>query len=270
MEEELYFELLDEEFYIIEKFFNQNKFHIPALSVINKRFPGKIFVNNKNNPTIVLVWAISRWSYLYYSENENNISNFIYEIIDKKIKYILNKLKITNFEIYIENKEKCINYLENKINDIIINKHYENTYELSLDNFKKYFDSIILPNNIVVQKNEISLAPKEYKLFLSDNFLKIKTESVSLIKDEKEISRASNNGMEYNKNYFIDLDTFDKLQRNKGYGSITAAILIDMLLKKDILPLWETTEDNISSIKIAKKLGFQKIEKYIVYIIRII
>lgn len=127
MEEELYFELLDEEFYIIEKFFNQNKFHIPALSVINKRFPGKIFVNNKNNPTIVLVWAISRWSYLYYSENENNISNFIYEIIDKKIKYILNKLKITNFEIYIENKEKCINYLENKINDIIINKHYENT-----------------------------------------------------------------------------------------------------------------------------------------------
>lgn len=269
MEKELYFELLNEEFYIIERFFCKNKFHIPVLSVIHNKFPGKIFVNDKNNPTIILVWIISRWSYLYCSEDINNIGNFIYEVIDKRIKYILNKLEIKNFEIYIENNKKCINYLENKINDMIINKHYESTYELNLYNFKKYFNSIILPENVVIQKNKIPLLFEKYRNFLSDNFLKIKTESVSLIKCSKEISRASNNGMEYNKNYFIDLDTFDETQRNKGYGTISAAILIDILLNKDILPLWETTENNISSQKVAKKLGFQEIEKYIVYIIKI-
>lgn len=143
------------------------------------------------------------------------------------------------------------------------------TYELNLDEFKKYFNTI--PDNIIYEEKKFAIVPKEYRkiLYNNNNFLNMKTQGISLIKNGKEITRSLNNGLQYNNKYFIDLDTFDKEQRRKGYGTITSAILINMLLKDKLMPLWETTEENISSQKVAKKLGFQKIEKYVVYNIKI-
>lgn len=125
-ENNIYFELSDEQFNIVECFFTQNNFHIPVLSVIHKKFPGRIFVDDRNNPTIVFVWVISRWSYLYYFKNNINIYTFIRDIINKEIKHILDKLRITDFEIYVENKDTCIYYLEKQIENMIVSKHYEN------------------------------------------------------------------------------------------------------------------------------------------------
>lgn len=50
-------ELTREEFAIAEGFFNKTMFQIPALAVINSSFPGKVFVDNKENPRTALVWA---------------------------------------------------------------------------------------------------------------------------------------------------------------------------------------------------------------------
>ena len=65
----------------------------------------------------------------------------------------------------------------------------------------------------------------------------------------------------------IDVDTFDKSDRDKGYATAAGVALLDHCLESGLNPLWETTEDNIASQRLAEKLGFIKNEKYPVYAI---
>lgn len=52
------------EFKSVVNFFSKNKYQIPALAVLNENFPGRVFADNRDEPEIVIVWAISRWSYI--------------------------------------------------------------------------------------------------------------------------------------------------------------------------------------------------------------
>jgi len=91
---------------------------------------------------------------------------------------------------------------------------------------------------------------------------------MALRKNGEVISQCVNNGFIHENRYFIDLDTFDKYERNKGHGTLISYYLIINQFKKGFLPIWETTVDNIPSQKVADKLGFEKVEEYPVYSIR--
>ena len=65
----------------------------------------------------------------------------------------------------------------------------------------------------------------------------------------------------------IDVITFDKLERGKGYAIAASVGLLDYCLGKALHPLWETTEDNTASRRLAEKLGFVEKETYPVYAI---
>jgi hypothetical protein len=55
---------------------------------------------------------------------------------------------------------------------------------------------------------------------------------MTLKKKGNIISQCLNNGFIYNNYYFIDLDTFDKGERNNGYGTFVSYKLICSELKK--------------------------------------
>jgi len=54
----------------------------------------------------------------------------------------------------------------------------------------------------------------------------------------------------------IGIQTVDGLN-GKGYSAITCCKLIDYSLENDLLPLWSCKKDNIGSMKLAQKLGFE-------------
>lgn len=56
-------ELKKSDYEIVKKFFADKKYRVPAIAVLNGDFPGKVFVDNIDNPEIAMVWALSRWSY---------------------------------------------------------------------------------------------------------------------------------------------------------------------------------------------------------------
>ncbi len=63
----------------------------------------------------------------------------------------------------------------------------------------------------------------------------------------------------------IGIETLDRY-RQKGIATKTAAEFIDYCLKNDITPYWECGSYNEPSVKLAERLGFDKIHEYEVFL----
>ncbi len=258
-------ELKREAFKIAENFFIENKFQIPALTVINSKFPGKVYTDDVEKPEIVLVWALSRWSYLSCKEILPIHKNFIIDVFNNMIFPLLKELGEDYFEVYTDNNILWESILKESLKDCSINKHYENTFILNTEKFEKSDFSVNLSDDIVICENTLPVVPEVYnKYYECDKFEK-NAFGMAVMKNGDIMSQCVNNGFVHDNRYFIDLDTFNNGERNKGYGTFIAYNLIHNLLKKGLLPVWETTVNNIPSQKVANKLGFEKIEEYPVY-----
>lgn len=65
--------------------------------------------------------------------------------------------------------------------------------------------------------------------------MKTKTSlGVEIKKDKQVITLCKNNGFIFRNDYFIDVDTFVTEERGKGYATVAAVHLIDLLLKNDM------------------------------------
>jgi GNAT superfamily N-acetyltransferase len=259
----MYIELDKDEYQIVRNYFNFN-FQIPAVAVINGDFPGKIYVDNKENPKGIIVWAISRWAYAYFGlESLKGNRAFFKELMIKEITPIIDGLKEQYFEVYSLNDDYD-KILEEEIEGFCIyNKHYENTFVLNDEKFNK----LELKNiNGEILETNFPIVPEGYKNHFKIIEMNKETEGMILTVEGKIVSQCINNGFENDNKYFIDLDTFSEKERNKGYASVVAYELIRKQKNKGMRPLWETREDNIPSLRVAEKLGFEKVERYPVYI----
>ena len=62
----------------------------------------------------------------------------------------------------------------------------------------------------------------------------------------------------------IGIETI-RTQQNKGFATATAAHFINYCLRHNITPHWECDRQNISSIRVAEKVGFERIRETIVW-----
>lgn len=261
-------ELKQEEFIRVEKFFDENKYQIPALAVINRDFPGRVYVDNKDNPEIAIVWAISRWSYISCKKLLPKHKNFISSVLNSKIIPIIKEAGEKCFEIYAGDNIEWDYMLDKSLNDYQILKHYENTFVLNKEKFKTFSSNLEVPKEIEICEKSYPIISEEYQGYVTYDEFKKKVFGMIIKKNDNIISQCINNGFVYRDNYFIDLDTFENEERNKSYGTIISYNLISNQLKKGLVPLWETTTNNLPSQRVANKLGFEKIDEYPVYSIK--
>ncbi|WP_027624897.1 GNAT family N-acetyltransferase [Clostridium lundense] len=261
----MFIELKHDEFTSIKTFFNENKYQVPALAVINGSFPGKVFVDNKDKPEIALVWAFSRWSYISCKELLPKHKSFISSIFNSKIIPIIKTVGEKQFEIYADNDIEWDSILNESLSEYQLCKHHENTFVLNKEKFKTFTSYLKVPKDIEICENSYPIISKEYRQYVSHNEFEKKVFGMTIKKNDNILSQCVNNGFIYGNNYFIDLDTFDTEERNKGYGTFISYNLICNQLKKGLLPLWETTVNNLPSQRVANKLGFEKVDEYPVY-----
>ena len=60
----------------------------------------------------------------------------------------------------------------------------------------------------------------------------------------------------------VGIDTYEKQYRQKGFGYLVAAAYIENCLSRNLEPNWHTFNNNIGSMKLAKKLGFKEISSH--------
>jgi RimJ/RimL family protein N-acetyltransferase len=90
-----------------------------------------------------------------------------------------------------------------------------------------------------------------------------------LIDGKRVVAVCNSFGFEAGSEFMVEVETHREEDRGKGYATLVATALIDHALERGLSPLWETTEDNIPSQRLARRLGFVQVESYPVYGMRI-
>jgi hypothetical protein len=260
------YELNSAEFFKVNHLFNHKEHYTPVFAILNSEFPGRVFVDNKTNPQWSLVWATSRWAYIEGNlESLSQFNDLIQQIVVPSSK----KIKMNWFELYVDNNSKSMNIIENCFKKFESNKHYESIYVWDKSKYSFFRSNYDYPYNLKLEQVNVPLIP----LFINDSAfkseeIKYKTSvGFRLSLDNSLIAECKSNGFVNGNDFMIEVNTFDSNNREKGYGTAATVSLLDYCIEMNKNPLWETTEDNLASQQLAKKLGFVKKYTYPVYAI---
>jgi hypothetical protein len=262
-------ELESGKFGLVEYFFSQKKQYIPALSVIHGKYPGRVFVDNELDPNVAIVWAINRWLYMEGRVSSEETKQSVYQFIRKVVIPDCTMRDENWFDIYTSNSKQWDELFKDGLENVSVEKHYESVYRLDIGKFNQV-KSMTVPrmDELQIDIVDIHILPESYYDFkyVADKFKTMKSVGVE-IRNENQllVSTCSNNGLQDENEYFIDVDTYRDEDRGKGYATLASIKLINLLLAVGMNPLWETTHNNIPLHKLALKLGFEVCESYPVY-----
>jgi GNAT superfamily N-acetyltransferase len=249
--------------------FRGHKQYVPVFAVIEGNFPGRIFVDDKDSPNTALVWAISRWAYIDGDALNRPFVDFLAALVRDVIIPDSRRIRMNWFELYAADSPVWAAAIERSLGEYKPDKHYEIVYTLDKQKYLKLRKDPKLPEGMRIEKVELPILPNTA---LDAPFVRAEFEArtsfgFQLKRDNKVISVCCSNGLISGKEFMVDVQTFDKDERSKGYGTATGIALLDFCLEKGYDPLWETTLDNIPSQKLARRLGFVESESYPVYAI---
>ncbi|WP_238655832.1 GNAT family N-acetyltransferase [Paenibacillus piscarius] len=263
-------ELRPEEYPAVYDFYNVKKQHIPALSVLLGNYPGRVFADHTEAPTLAIVWATGRWMYaagdISSEMNRVKLESFLQTVVVPDCRHRQEK----GFEIYTDDHEGSTALFTRGLAELTVDRHLESVYEFNRERFYQRNDRVAadsLPAEVTVVYEEFPLLGSEVHgaSARNDRFIgRTATGAVLKVRDQV-ISICKNNGFIVENRYFIDVDTHAESERGKGYATLAAASLINHYLARGMIPLWETTHQNIASHKLALRLGFEPVESYPVF-----
>lgn len=240
-------------------------------AIINNNNPGKIYVDDEDKPKTALVWNQGMQGFYFIGDDNND--NFLGNIKGYINDRIINKLKskgINWFEISGVN-DRWNKRIEELFRDRGIKYGYQLAY--ALDNNKSIYKKGLIDgydirkldesifdvkvNNLDFVINELELFWGTMNKFLDNGIC------YYAIEDNKIVSMCYS-GFKADKIQTIGIETL-KEYRRKNYAYVLACKFIVDCYKRDIIPYWDCSEENIGSKKLAEKLGFEKNGQYRCY-----
>lgn len=265
-------ELTPQEYPAVYDFYNVKKQHIPALSVLLGNYPGRVFADHTEAPTLAVVWATERWMYaagdISTEINRMKLESFLQKVVVPECRHRQENW----FEIYTDDREGWTALFTRGLAGLKVDKHLESVYEFNSERFyqrnnRVAADSLDADAEVTVAYEEFPvLGPQVHGVSARDERFEGRTATGAVLKvRDQVVSICKNNGFTVENRYFIDVDTYAEAERGKGYATLAATSLINHYLAQGMIPLWETTHQNIASHKLALKLGFEPVESYPVF-----
>jgi len=227
-----------------------------AKSVLQKHVMGNVYVDNVKNPTVFYIVHPYGMSLLLGDYTNtlfiNNFQNYCLNT-DYKRKHV-DWLQVFPIE-WCDVIEKIGNSTEK-----IIESYKRINFKFNPDIYQSVRKTIDLDAYHLEETNATvfeSMPGTVVPLYFWDNATDFVTnsKSFSLFVDGQPVSTAF-------ASFLIDdileigIQTADGYQRN-GYSALTSCRLIDYCIEKGLEPLWSCKNDNVGSIKLAYKLGFE-------------
>lgn len=262
-------ELETDDFSKVTPFFRGRKKYLPVFAVIDGEFPGRIFADQKENPSVALVWAISRWAYVDGNPLVGSFNEALPALIREVIIPGSLQMNMNWFELYTSDSPEWMATIENSLGKYKPGKHYETVFTFDKQRYLASKRPFTLPEGSWIGKRDFPILPDTARdaSFVEDKFRTKTSFGFALVKDGRNVSVCRSNGFISGREFMIDVYTTDKNERSKGHATAVGTALIDFCLENGYIPLWETTQDNIPSRKLAQKLGFVASEYYPVYAI---
>ncbi len=233
------YELPCGEFENVRNLFEDHKQYVPVIAVIEGNFPGRVFVDNTEAPSNAMVWAVSRWSYVEGKESNKDFFDFLPELFDKIIIPDSKKISMDWFEFYLSNSKIMTNNLENSLKDFKLFNHMESVYVWDKEKYKLFREKYIIPEKIQIEKVDCPIIPKSTcnVSFIMEKFSTMTSFGFDLFIENNKIARCCPNGFTTGNEFMIDVNTYGKEDRGKGYATAAGVALLDYCLENNLKPL---------------------------------
>jgi len=258
---------------LIEKYCNDDREVMPVIKGHNI---GRIFVDDKENPALALVWT--NWEMYFFIGQIKN------QKVLKEVKDIIEKQLIPHAKVK-EHDDCCLitypdllwSEIQPEIKELYPHEFMRINFNLKADKFKNYqltsSKKFKIEGGIVQKIDKILLADftdsdladdilMHWSSF--DNFLAKGLGYCCLI--DRKIVGACFSALVTGKNQSIQIYTEEGF-RKQGIAEHLCKIFIQDCLEKDFNPTWETQTFNKASSKLAEKLGFEPVVKFPMYAI---
>jgi RimJ/RimL family protein N-acetyltransferase len=243
------------------------KQYVPVFAVLDSNFPGKVYVDSIDAPTTAIVLALTRWAYIDGDIHNTNFLNALPDFIQDVVTPLYRQLDMNWFELYAPQNECWIPALDDTLAPLSTEMHWESTYVLDSSAYQQLRQEPALPHGIHLRNIDLPIiqVPAMASQLIPSSLLEKKAVGYELVQGDRVIAVCRSNGLQAEREFMVDVRTFRRKDRRRGYARLTATALIDHALKEDVSPLWETMEDNIASRRLAESLGYVKAESYPVY-----
>ncbi|MHA2244102.1 MAG: GNAT family N-acetyltransferase [Candidatus Hodarchaeales archaeon] len=267
-------ELGFEEFHKIRSLFNKTKHLSFTLdAVIAGNSPGRLWVDDSNEPSIAFLWDGSHCYYFVGITSNKEFNSAIKKLLFREIipKVIENNNEIFKIEYYPKEWEPVV---EEMLREKLPVKRARKFFSLNKLMIPKWKD--ILPSGFSVRKIQKTLLESEIKnvrpiideinecWYSVDNFLD-KCFGFCLVftpkNGEEEIQGWCTGEYFSEGKCGIGIEIFQGYKR-RGFGSALSAAFVEYSMSVNIQPYWDAATYNDASIRVAQKVGFRKIQDY--------
>ena len=263
------YELSPSEFHRARPLFRFCKQYVPVFAVLDAVFPGRVYVDSIDAPTAAIVLALTRWAYVDGDMGNATVIRALPQFIRDVITPVFQELDMNWFELYAPPNERWITALNGTLAALSAEKHWESTYILDVQRYQQHRRGHVVPLGMELRMNHLPLVPQASPGLpvIPAEFVEQTSVGFELVRGDHVISVCRSNGLQAGNEFMVDVRTYPREDRRRGYARIVATALIDHALERGFSPLWETTEDNIASRRLAESLGYIEAESYPVYAI---
>lgn len=241
-------------------------------AIIEGNRPGKIYVDDMEFPKTAFAWAKPSEYYLVGCPNNNEFNFALHKLITNAI-----NPETVNHKIRFSVLHCSEDVWDKKINVILKNQHYRKSYRW-LFTFKqlKVNCKRRIPKGFHIECiNEEFLKRTSLKnLNTVADYIIFKWNSINdflqkgfgfCLLHGNSIASWCISGNHVEGKCEITIGTHEKYQ-NKGCATLIASAFVEHCISKNLTPSWHCGYDNLASIAVAEKVGFEKVLKYPVYI----
>lgn len=270
------YELPEDKYYKIKPLIRGRKeTNVHLLGVIDGNNRGKIYVNDIEEPETALIWAIGCvFAIIGNNTNENFNQALLPFLRDYLGPESIELVGGTHFYVPVY-EEKWGITLEKIFEPIKNNKEFEKLQNLAyVFNHNKFDRSDIseykLPEGFSLRKIDRDIIEKDSGQHLKANILGDFWISVETflelgfgycILNGNEVIAACFSGYVSDECHDIVICTYDKENREKGFGTMAAKDYVEYCIQNGLIPFWCTTDDNFSSQRVSEKCGFELYKK---------
>ncbi|RLL48486.1 GNAT family N-acetyltransferase [Oceanobacillus piezotolerans] len=269
------FELDKTEFSKCRKLLNEQG-QLEAKAIVENENPGRIFVDNINNPVSGLIWLGNNDGFIFFgSEQNENFNNGLNQFINNVIIPEAKKVQLKWFE-GVGNHEKWNNTIERVFEHRKLGSWNQRVYILHKDGYKGNNEpeidqgyKVIKICNTLYENKDNSIKNIE---FLQSKILDFWPSPESFFNNgmgycivyENEIVSVCFSGFVVGNVHCIDIETL-KTHQGKKLAQRVAHSFVKDCLDNNMVPYWDCMEINKPSVAVAENIGFRNVFNYVGY-----
>ncbi|MBT2214685.1 GNAT family N-acetyltransferase [Virgibacillus dakarensis] len=249
---------------------------LEAIAVVENINPGRIFVDDINNPKSGLIWLGNNDGFIFFGSEQNEgfnkeLNHFINSVILPEAK----KVQLEWFE-GIGNHEKWNKIIERVFERRKLGSWNQRVYTLQKDDYKGNYEPVVKQGykvikicNTLFENNNNSIKNIE---FLQSKILEFWSSPEIFfnygmgycIVYKNEIVSVCFSGFVVGNVHCIDIETLEAYQGKKLAQKVAHSFVKDCLVN-NMVPYWDCMEMNKPSIAVAENIGFRNVFNYVGY-----